>query len=492
MTPFFGGRTNTAKLYHACNDDERIEYYDFTSLYAWVNKYAEYPIQHPYVYLNPQNQDIDAYFGVAKCRVRAPRNLYHPVLPVCVNGKLLFPLCVKCAEVQLDQPLLNRTCKCPHNDVEREFEGTWCTPELQEAKKQGYNIVEIIEIYHFPEDQRRKSLFAPYIDKWYKIKTEASGWPKECNTDEKKNAILAEFKRVEGIELSAEELDKGKNDGLRQLAKLMLNSMWGKFGQRPNKTQVAHFTNPEDFHEFLESDKYIKKIQMLPDKNDPNKVNEDMVDVFYTMKHEDLEINGKCNIFIAAFTTCHARLKLYSELEKAGEQALYYDTDSMILLIDEENGSHYRPQTGNFLGELTDELYDKKTKQSHYIVEFASVGPKNYGYVLENGKKECKVKGFSLNVEGSQYLNYELLRNNVLDEIKRPQYHPITGQFTRRQYPVKRSHKIVRDVKNFELKCQKKRNINWSSISEGSTLRVSKLTRMATETFPRRWMLKQN
>ena len=71
--------------------------------------------------------------------------------------------------------------------------------------------------------------------------------------------------------------------------------------------------------------------------------------------------------------------------------------------------------------------------------------------MLENGKKECKVKGFSLNVEGSQYLNYELLRNNVLDEIKRPQYHPITGQITRRQYPVKCSHKIVRDVKNFEL-----------------------------------------
>lgn len=131
---------------------------------------------------------------------------------------------------------------------------------------------------------------------------------------------------------------------------------------------------------------------------------------------------------------------------------MYYDTDSMILLIDQEDDTHYQPQTGNFLEELTDELYDKKTKQSHYIVEFASAGPKYYGYVHDNGKKECKVKGFSLNVEGSQYLNYELLRNNVLDEIKRPHYHPVTGQITRRQYPVKRSHKIVRDVRHFELK----------------------------------------
>ena len=107
---FFGGRTNAAKLYHRCNNHEKIQYYDFTSLYPWVNKYKTYPIQHPRVYLNPRNQDINAYFGVAKCRVHASRNLYHPVLPVRVNGKLLFPLCVKCAEIQLDQPLLERTC----------------------------------------------------------------------------------------------------------------------------------------------------------------------------------------------------------------------------------------------------------------------------------------------------------------------------------------------------------------------------------------------
>lgn len=106
----------------------------------------------------------------------------------------------------------------------------------------------------------------------------------------------------------------------------MLNSMWGKFGQHPNKTQVAHFTNPQDFHEFLESNKYvIQKIQLLPDHQNPNQVNEDAVDVFYTMREEDVEINGKCNIFIAAFTTCYARLKLYRELERGGQQIVYYD-----------------------------------------------------------------------------------------------------------------------------------------------------------------------
>ena len=36
------------------------------------------------------------------------------------------------------------------------------------------------------------------------------------------------------------------------------------------------------------------------------------------------------------------------------------------------------------------------------IVEFASGGPKNYGYLTNKGKQECKVHGISLNSEGSK------------------------------------------------------------------------------------------
>jgi len=236
------------------------------------------------------------------------------VLPVRVKDKLMFPLCCKCAEEQLEAPMLERSCRCPHSDVDWEFTGTWCTPELIEAKEKGYDIVTIYEVYHFPEDQRETGLFANYVDKWYQLKMEASGWPKNVDTDEKKRRFLQEFKDREGIELNYEELENGGNSGLRSLAKLMLNSMWGKFGQRTNKTQVAHFTSPDDFHEFLQSDRYnIQKFQSYPN-------NEDILDMFYTHKEDDIEINGRTNIFVAAFTTCLARLMLYHELDKAGMQ----------------------------------------------------------------------------------------------------------------------------------------------------------------------------
>ena len=38
----------------------------------------------------------------------------------------------------------------------------------------------------------------------------------------------------------------------------------------------------------------------------------------------------------------------------------------------------------------------------------------------KNGKQECKVRGISLNSEGSRQLNYKVLRQNVLDGIQRP------------------------------------------------------------------------
>ena len=59
--------------------------------------------------------------------------------------------------------------------------------------------------------------------------------------------------------------------------------------------------------------------------------NEDVMEVSVMKKEKGgCEGAGKTNIFIACFTTALARLKLYAELEKLGEQVLYCDTDSVI------------------------------------------------------------------------------------------------------------------------------------------------------------------
>ena len=58
--------------------------------------------------------------------------------------------------------------------------------------------------------------------------------------------------------------------------------------------------------------------------------NDDVMEVSVMQKEDACESGMKTNIFIASFTTALARLKLYDELEKLGEQVLYYDTDSII------------------------------------------------------------------------------------------------------------------------------------------------------------------
>ena len=54
-------------------------------------------------------------------------------------------------------------------------------------------------------------------------------------------------------------------------------------------------------------------------------------------------------------------------------------------------------------------------------MEFVSGGAKNYGCVTKHGKIVYKVRGFSLNVRGAKLLNYQVMEQNILDEILDPQ-----------------------------------------------------------------------
>ena len=88
---------------------------------------------------------------------------------------------------------------------------------------------------------------------------------------------------------------------------------------------------------------------------------------------------------------------------------------------------------GDHLGEFTNEL-----KAGDHIVEFAAAGPKNYRYKTKDGKVECKVRGFTLNARGQEQLNFELLKQNVIDEVIEPEDEP-------REIQVHNPHKIKRN-----------------------------------------------
>ena len=218
---FFGGRTGAATLYAKAEEGEDISYVDFTSLYPSINKYGTYPVGFPRILYQPDNQNIDHYFGIAQVDILAPERLYHPVLPVRAGGKLTFPLCRSCVAEELEKPLLERSNMCGHTREQRMLKGTWCTPQLQKAVEKGYQIVKIHEVWHFPEENRREGLFAGYVNTWLKLKQESAGWPAGIETEEQKADYVRDYKEHEGIQLDPEQI--AVNSGQKSIAKLLLN-----------------------------------------------------------------------------------------------------------------------------------------------------------------------------------------------------------------------------------------------------------------------------
>lgn len=103
---------------------------------------------------------------------------------------------------------------------------------------------------------------------------------------------------------------------------LMLNFFWGKFGEHLNKPKTVTITSPAQFFTLVNNN--MIKITTT------HICTEDVLELVYTHVQYEEPQNGKTNIFLAPFTTCLARLKLYESLEILGERALYFDTDSVI------------------------------------------------------------------------------------------------------------------------------------------------------------------
>lgn len=384
---FYGGRTEPLKMYYACKDGEVIRYLDYTSLYPYCQycvyrgitsstmndvKDFYYPSGHPTV-IKHNFKDISEYFGFACVTVQPPEDLYHPVLPELKNGKLVFDLTLKT--------------------------GCWSTMELVKAVAMGYKILKIHEVQHFKK--RTSNLFKEYVRTFLKIKQEAAGWKKlNCNTEDEKIAYIKRYKEVMGITLEYDNVQE--NPGLYYIAKLCLNSLWGKFGQRDKFSETQDIFEWEDF----------EKITQCSETEISGIFFHDNVarTVTYTKKSEFSSLPKSTNIAVAAFTTAYARLRLYEVMEILGERVLYTDTDSVIFVDDVNNPVDI--VCGEFLGDLTDEL------DGDVITEFVSTGPKSYAYKTKKGKYTTKIKGFTLNYEASQLLNFETLKKIVCEDPK--------------------------------------------------------------------------
>jgi hypothetical protein len=302
----------------------------------------------------------------------------------------------------------NRTEDCTHETfAERALTGTWVLDELRLAVQHGYEVVEVHEVYVYQVTSYDLQtgdgrLFAQYINTFLKLKAEASGYPNwvQCPADEDK--YISVFHASEGILLNRDSI--GPNPAKRGLAKLCLNSMWGKLTKRNNRTHTKMDTDPQELYRFLETPGI--EVAALVFASDEV--------VFASWRYiadETVPNIPHTNEVIGAYVTAGAIIHLYSYLAMLKQMALYCDTDSVIYIQPDDHPA--LTETEDCLGATTSEL-----KLGFQIDEFVSGGPKNYAYRTINpatGEHDTMhVGGITLNYSSSRLVNFGVLRHMIL------------------------------------------------------------------------------
>ena len=319
----------------------------------------------------------------------------------------MFPLCRTCAEKA------SRNCLC--SVEERAILGCWTTSELNYAVSKGYVILEVYEVYHYNHTtantidhftNKLVDLFGAYVDMFLKIKTESSGWPDGVETEEQKLQYIKDYRLGEGIAL---DYDKIKPcPAKRNMAKVLLCSLYGKLSQSPGKpqTRIINRENPDELVKVISNP--------VVDVTDFNLLDEETLILEFSQKRESLHSGPTDNVNVAAFVTSNGRISLHPLLEQADSRAMYCDTDSIVQRVD---NPEQRFPLGKFLGQLTSEI-----PCGSKIQTFLATGPKSYAYVLSTGEAVLKYKGFTLSISASDHMNMTSMRhmiNEFSDKLRR-------------------------------------------------------------------------
>lgn len=261
---------------------------------------------------------------------------------------------------------------------------------------------------------------------------EASGWPGWVKSEEDKQVFIREHQQR--LDIAIDKNSMNKNPGRKQLAKLMLNSLWGKFAQNQQLIKdMLISSNDQATFDALEDDWDNGKVDFVWRTDTTNKT-------YFVLKMlvERENMDSGYNVAIAAFVTAQARLRLWREMNKLGPRVIYHDTDSVIY---EHSPTGYNIPDGRYLGEWEDETGGQP------ITAFVSAGPKTYSYKylgkpepysfqreeemrkmnLEYMLKEqklvpikcsTKAKGFTLNYDATGRINFDSMHALILGNVE--------------------------------------------------------------------------
>jgi hypothetical protein len=383
-----GGRTDRRAGVVTLTDEafergDRIHYYDFKSLYPSVQKCSTHDTYYPrgrpdqdYTLVNKQdmtNEFLLEYMsnqtGFLEIDATHLKYVTHPTLcrikNVSGEPKLMFT----------------------NEDTVKE---TYCWPEIEEAILSGE--IKVTKVHKALVFARTTKTFNSYVDFFFKVKDDA---------------------------------EKVGNQGLRSLAKLMLNSLWGKLGQKSYAiTEWVHTVEREHYLQQQFEMGAFELIACIP-KTDA------YIHYDYRIVHDYNNLNNTA-VHVAAHVSTWGRVMLHRKVLRIhGQRALYCDTDSAIIYLRKDDTM---PYVGDGLGDLTNEvpkiLEDGGVKFTGeaYIREAVFVAPKTYALHIQTtcGVNYYKVvcKGFEPSYQNAKSFHFENFKKLVLHKTCPPTDEP--------------------------------------------------------------------
>lgn len=288
---------------------EDLYYYDVNSLYPFVMKEFPMPGGKPVWHGNLEGKDLDSIFGFIEAYVVCPKTINKPFLPYRDKNKtLIFPT--------------------------GEFVGVYYSEELKYARGLGYTVLPISG-YLF---ERMESPFRDFVSSLFESRLDAR---------------------------------KSGNESLSYVYKILMNSLYGRFGINPKST-ITEVCDEERYNDLIRHSELIFG-DMLSENN--------YIVAYHsnTGKDEDYWNPPKNSaVQLAAAITASARIYMYPYISR--EDCYYTDTDSVVLgqpLPKEEISS-------SVLG---------KFKLEDRVMKGYFLAPKSYFYIAIDGTNVLKYKG---------------------------------------------------------------------------------------------------
>ena len=247
--------------------NKEIYAYDVNSLYPFVMLKNKLPVGNPTYFSGDITKLNKNAFGFFYCNIIAPDNLKHPIIQTHIKTS---------EGIRTIAPL-----------------GTWSdmlfSEEMYNAIKFGYKF-EVLWGYTFDSDY----VFNNFVDELYKIR-----------------------------------LEYPKSDPMNYIAKILMNSLYGRFGMVDN-FKISYVMNKEDYDNFEKLDKDNSIIDVIDLEDNLLVECKNPKVELDTLLDNSSEIHN-INIAIAAAITAYARIHM-SQFKNNKDYNLYYsDTDSIYI-----------------------------------------------------------------------------------------------------------------------------------------------------------------